>query len=82
MTIGEVIRAVEGPTELDCCFETDDEMRAKCHLSSKCVTAAMWRDISFRVDEVLNSVTLADFSLKGEALGVKRNADANFSYII
>lgn len=82
VTVGDVIRAVEGPLESDCCFATDAEVREKCALTSKCVTAAVWRDITKRIDEVLDSVTLADFSLKGELLGVERQADANFTYVI
>lgn len=82
VTIGEVIRAVEGPMEHPCCFETDAEVKLNCKLTSKCVTAAVWRDVALQIDAVLNSVTLADLSLKGEALGVKREADATFNYVI
>lgn len=82
VSIGDVIRAVEGPLEHVCCFDTDEEVRANCTLTSKCVTAAVWRDVTNRIDEVLDSVTLADLSLKGEQLGVKREADANFNYVI
>lgn len=82
VTLGDVVRAVEGPLEHPCCFATDEEMRAGCTLTSKCVTAAVWRDVTLRIDEVLDSVTLADFSLKGAALGVPRGCDASFSYSI
>ncbi|MCB9506163.1 MAG: Rrf2 family transcriptional regulator [Myxococcales bacterium] len=82
VTIGDVVRAVEGPLEHPCCYATDAELREKCALTSKCVTAAVWRDVTLRIDEVLNSVTLADLTLKGELLGVKREADAGFSYVI
>ncbi len=82
VTLGEVVRAVEGPLEHTCCFETDAEVKLNCSLTSKCVTAAVWRDVALRIDAVMDSVTLADLSLKGETLGVAREADANFNYVI
>lgn len=82
VTLGDVLRAVEGPMEHGCCFDTDEELRDNCTLTSKCVTSAVWRDVTARIDAVLDSVTLADLSLKGEQLGIKREADANFTYVI
>lgn len=82
ITVGDVIRAIEGPVEHFCCFGTDEELRRNCALSSKCVTAAVWRDLAMAIDGVLDSVRISDLSLKGEALGVKREADVDFSYVI
>lgn len=82
ITLGDIVRAVEGPLEHFCCFGTDDELRAKCTITSKCVTAAVWRDVTQGIDQVLDSVTLSDLCLKGQALGLKREADAQFSYSI
>ena len=82
ITIGDVYRAVEGPMEHPCCFVTDDEMRAGCTITSKCVTAAIWRDVTMQMEQVLDSFSLSDLSLKGEGLGLKRDADAGFSYSI
>lgn len=82
VTLGDVWRAVEGNMDHPCCFATDDEMRAKCAITSKCVTAAIWRDVVIQTEQVLDSFTLSDLSLKGESLGLKRDADAGFSYSI
>lgn len=82
VSIGDVLRAVDGPLDQLCCFATDEEVRERCALTSKCVTAAVWRDVTNRIDEVLDSVTLADLSLKGELLGVKREAEGSFNYVI
>lgn len=82
ITLGEVVRAVDGPVEHSCCFTTDDEVRLRCAVTSKCVTAAVWRDVAEQIDAVMNSVTLADISLKGERLGVARSPDADFHYVI
>lgn len=68
--------------EHPCCFMSDDEMRAECAITSKCVTAAIWRDIVIESEKVLDSYTLSDLSLKGESLGLKRDADAGFNYTI
>lgn len=82
VTVGDVWRAVEGPMEHPCCFASDDEIRAKCAITSKCVTAAVWRDVVLESEKVLDSFTLSDLSLKGESLGLKRDADAGFNYTI
>ena len=82
ITIGEVLRSVEGQLDHPCCFATDEEMRAKCDLTSKCVTSAVWRDVTEKINEVLDSWTLSDLCHKGDLLGVKRENDANFSYVI
>lgn len=82
ITLGDVWRSVEGTLDHPCCFATDDEMRDKCAITSKCVTAAIWRDVVVKTEQVLDSFTLSDLSLKGEALGLKRDADASFSYSI
>jgi Rrf2 family protein len=82
VTVGDVWRAVEGPLEHPCCFLTDDEMREGCEITSKCVTSAVWRDVTIEMERVLDSFTLSDLSLKGESLGLKRDAEAGFSYVI
>lgn len=82
ITLGDIWRAVEGPMEHPCCFTTDEAMRADCAITSKCVTAAIWRDVVIQSEKVLDSFTLSDLSLKGESLGLKRDADAGFSYSI
>ncbi|MFT6400491.1 MAG: Rrf2 family protein [Bradymonadia bacterium] len=82
VTVGDIIRAVEGPIEHPCCFATDAEVKQNCALTSKCVTSAVWRDVTVALDDVLNSVTLADFAEKGDALGVERATNADFNYVI
>lgn len=82
ITLLDVWRSVEGDMEHPCCFMTDCEMREQCDITSKCVTAAIWRDVVSKSEEVLDSFTLSDISLKGESLGLKRDADASFSYSI
>ena len=80
--LGDVIRAIEGPMERLCCFATDAEIKARCSLTSKCVTAAVWRDITLEIDALLDRVTLSELCQKGENLGVPREADESISYSI
>lgn len=82
VSIGHVVRAIEGPFESNCCFATDGEVREKCRVTSKCVTAALWRDMTDQLDRVLDSMTLSDLAHKGELLGVARDSNADFSYVI
>ncbi|MFT5992946.1 MAG: DNA-binding IscR family transcriptional regulator [Flavobacteriales bacterium] len=75
--VGDIIRAVDGETDYACCFATDSEMQQRCCISSRCVTAAAWRDISIRIDSILDGVTLRDVMNKGDLIGVPRACDAN-----
>jgi hypothetical protein len=38
--------------------------------------------VATSIDSVLASITLSELSLKGEQLGVKRDTDSDFSYVI
>jgi Rrf2 family protein len=82
ITVLDVVQAIEGQFEHACCFGTDEEVRENCNVSSKCVTAAIWRDVAKSIDDVLASINLSDLALKGEQLGVKRDSEADFSYVI
>lgn len=56
ITIGEVLTAVSGPTNLTFCVENPDT----CMSSEFCECRLIWQLLSLRVKEVLNEFTIAD----------------------
>ena len=82
ITIGQVVRAMEGGVEHHCCFGSDAEVREKCKVSAKCVTASVWRDISVQLNAIMDAVTLSELALRGEALRLTRDSDAGLTYTI
>jgi len=55
---GDIIRVVEGPIALvHCVARRQDDA---CHRADSCVTHLLWRRLSDKVAEVLDSVTLED----------------------
>jgi Rrf2 family protein len=82
ITVREVITAIEGPCYHDCCYGTDDETLQNCQVTSKCVTAAVWRDLAVKIDGVLETVTLADICDRARRFGIPREGQSQFVYII
>jgi Rrf2 family protein len=58
ITIGSVLRALEGSLAPVECVGEDDH--AKCSKSEQCVTRIVWEKIRDKVNEVVDSITLAD----------------------
>jgi Rrf2 family transcriptional regulator, iron-sulfur cluster assembly transcription factor len=78
ITLGDVIRAVQGPIEL---LTTDDEAPAGAR-SSKQVPADIWRELAQRVSGVFDSVTIRDLCARGEAVGIPRGEGQPHMYFI
>ncbi|SDN61179.1 RrF2 family transcriptional regulator [Acetanaerobacterium elongatum] len=56
ITVGEVLRSLEGPfVPVDCVQD-----RGTCLRSSKCATITVWEKIGNAVNEVLDSMTMQD----------------------
>ena len=56
ITVGEVVKALEGGTNLTACVENPD----KCERSPDCVTRDVWEAASKAMYDKLGSMTLAD----------------------
>ncbi|MDB4971487.1 MAG: transcriptional regulator, BadM/Rrf2 family [Myxococcales bacterium] len=78
ITLGDVIRAVQGPIEL---LSTDDETPAGPR-TSKQVPADIWRELAQKVAGVFDSVTIRDLCSRGEALGINRGDGTSHMYFI
>lgn len=64
ITMGEVIKAVEGEEKLFLCTEEHDD-KESCQRYPGCATHLLWEKLSASFQDYLNSITLADL-LKGE----------------
>ena len=60
-TIGEILRATEGPLAPVSCLKTEEN---ECPHSADCLTLPLWQEVDRRLESYLDSVTLADL-LKG-----------------
>lgn len=62
ISVGDVIRALEGPiAPVDCVNEDDTE---KCNRANCCVTKVVWEDLKQAMTKVLDSYTLKDLMLE------------------
>lgn len=59
ITVGDIIRALEGPiAPVDCVI--DDEPSDYCGKSASCVTRSIWAKVRDSISNVVDSITLAD----------------------
>lgn len=59
ITVGEVVRVLEGPFELVECIKTENE-DSVCNKADECVTRMIWAKLRDKINEVLDSITLED----------------------
>jgi len=71
ITLGEIIRAVEGPIQLVFCVG-EQSKKQKCKLTDQCVTTFVWRELGDKIANFFDSITIGQLCRKGEALGIKR----------
>ncbi len=58
ITVGEIVRAVEGPIALVHCVAPGGETR--CRRAERCVARRLWQQVSATIADVLDGVTLQD----------------------
>jgi Rrf2 family transcriptional regulator, cysteine metabolism repressor len=58
ITLGEIVRLIEGPTSPIACVSTTGYI--KCGFERKCVFKNVWLDIKERINEVLDQTTFED----------------------
>jgi Rrf2 family protein len=72
ITLGEIIRAVEGPIQLVFCVG-EESRKKRCILTDRCVTTFVWRELGEKIAEFFDSITIGQLCRKGDELGIKRN---------
>ncbi|UCE17115.1 MAG: Rrf2 family transcriptional regulator [Gemmatimonadota bacterium] len=61
ISVGDIVRILEGPIALAKCID-ESLMKEACEHVDDCVVRLMWKRISNKIEDVLNSITLADLS--------------------
>ncbi|NLM41487.1 MAG: Rrf2 family transcriptional regulator [Firmicutes bacterium] len=70
ITIGQVIRVLEGPiTPLDC-LDSDSGGGPYCDQPEQCVLRGLWKKLQDSMESVLDNTTLEDLRQKAIRLGV------------
>ena len=79
ITLGDVLRAVQGPIEL-----LADEHLAERDGSNrpKAVTANIWRELAEKIGAAFDGVTIRDLCQRGEELGINRGESQPNMYFI
>ncbi len=78
ITLGDVVRAVQGPIELLAPGE-DDQRRSS---RSKVVPASIWKELAEKVGACFDGITIRDLCARGEALGIHRGDAQPHMYFI
>ncbi|RMH38876.1 MAG: Rrf2 family transcriptional regulator [Deltaproteobacteria bacterium] len=79
ITLGDVVRALQGPIEEMFVIERDPDDAAR---ASHPVTAQVWKDLADHVIAWFDGVTIADLVKRGEALGLSRAGSEQPMYFI
>lgn len=58
ISIGDIIRAVEGPIEFSECVGGAEDYR--CDKSAMCVTKDIWQEVNDSINNVIDNITLKD----------------------
>jgi Rrf2 family protein len=58
ITVGAIIKALEGPIELADCVSGDDNF--KCSKLPECVTRELWKDVQDSINSIIDYRTLKD----------------------
>jgi Rrf2 family protein len=66
ITVAAILKAVEGSLAPVACLDIPDNV---CPRAGSCVTLPMWRELERRIDEYLDSVTVADLAGQSQAVG-------------
>ncbi|WP_041366811.1 RrF2 family transcriptional regulator [Natranaerobius thermophilus] len=64
ITVGDVIRAVEGPiAPVSCVAKSTNSENTECDRSSTCAPRGVWLELRDRISEVLDEFTLQDLAV-------------------
>ncbi len=76
ITVGEVIRCLEGPLSPTGCVSEDGP--EECNRSAACITKMLWEKVREAIASVLDNTTLEDLCREAEKLQRKQEADMYF----
>jgi Rrf2 family protein len=77
ITLGDVVRAVQGPIEL---LVSDEDSPPSGN--GQAVPATIWKELAQKVGACFDGVSIKDLCARGEALGILRGEPAPHMYFI
>jgi Rrf2 family protein len=77
ITLGDVVRAVQGPIELT--REEPDPLPTR---GGPSLCPDLWSEVAQKVSQAFDSLTIQDLVARGEALGLRRSAAERNMYFI
>ncbi|UCG38991.1 MAG: Rrf2 family transcriptional regulator [bacterium] len=80
ISLGDIVRATEGPFELVFCV-SDNPVR-QCPRKEECVASDMWKDVSIQIGNFFDSISISDLCERAKDLGVEREYDHPYTYHI
>ena len=80
ITVGDIIRSVEGNIELVSCNPVVSGAEEECLIKKQCVTAPIWVELNEKVSSFFDSITIQDLCDRGEVLGIKPDAEDKSMY--
>ncbi len=80
ITVGDILRATEGPPELVFCVS--ERIKRRCDLLEHCVTRPIWKEAGMRMLEYLDSISIEELCKKAEEMGIRREIPAHLMYFI
>ena len=80
VSLGDIVRATEGPFELVFC--TSESPRKKCPRRDECVATDMWLDISQQIETFFDSISIANLCERAKKAGVEREYAHPYTYHI
>lgn len=72
ITIGDLIRAVEGPIVLSPCHIKSEKGLIKCAITDRCLTDFLWSELEKKIACFFDSVSIADLCGKRDKIFKKR----------
>jgi len=78
ISLGDVVRAVQGPIELLVADQAGRDERGRGRL----VSESIWKELAQKIGACFDGVTLRDLCQRGESLGIHRGDGAPHMYFI
>lgn len=74
ISVGDIIRVMEGPiAPVDCLLDDSDQENTYCAKAGLCVTRGVWAKVRDSINNVLNSISLADLCREEKVQGAEQN---------
>ncbi len=82
ITLGDVVRATDGPLESSFCAGDDGAaLHSACPRDARCIPATVWGEITSRIAAIFDEYSIADLVTRAERAGISRGGPAYMYFI-